>query len=119
MNSKKKISRRSALEAKAFVLMALRHGPIENIHAGHTNCPMCGARFSRISDPEMKDIIKLAVDRVATLLMLRETNTEQYEKLVVWALGYVRSWDDPEIVWDYLRGAVGGADCDDLGGSMQ
>jgi hypothetical protein len=86
MNSKDKISKRNALEAKAFVLMAFRDGPIENIHAGATSCSTCGANDSRISDPEMREIMKFAVDRVATLTMLRENNVDQYEKLVVRAL---------------------------------
>lgn len=110
---------RNALEAKAFVLMAVRHGPIENIHAGHMNCPTCGASIIRIGDLEMKEIIKFAVDRVATLLMLRETNSEQYEGLVVWASAYVRNWDDPEIVQGYLRNAIRAVDNDDLLGSIQ
>jgi len=105
-NSRNKISRRNALEAKGIVLSALRNGPLESIHAGHDNCLTCGASYSRISDPEMREIIKFAVDRVATLMMLREKDTERYESLIVRAMDYVRNWDEPEIVRDYLRKAV-------------
>ena len=113
-------SQRNALESKALVLMAFRNGPIENIHAGHKRCSTCGTNYSRISDAEMREIMKFAVDRVATLMTLREKNADQYEKLVVQALDYVQRLDDPEIVQDYLRNAAGRRDSDDdLRGSTQ
>jgi hypothetical protein len=40
-------------------------------------------------------------------MMLRENNLDQYEKLVVRALDYVRRWDDPVLVPDYFRDAAG------------
>ena len=100
-----KISRHTAIEAKALVLIAFRNGPIENIHSGGKSCPTCRGNpdLSRISDLEMKEMMKFAVDRMATLLMLRESDTEQYEKLVVSALDYVARWDEPEFVSQYLR----------------
>lgn len=100
-----KISRHTAIEAKALVVMAFRNGPIENIHSGQKSCPMCRSNpdLSRISDPEMKEMMKFAVDRTATLLMLREIDREQYEKLVVSALAYVERWDEPNLVSQYLR----------------
>ena len=101
-----KIAARIALEAKALVLLAFRNGPIENIHAGSKNCPTYKGNpaYSRISDPEMRQIMKTAVDRIATLLMLREgSEYAQYEKLVVSALDYVTRWDEPQIVAGYLR----------------
>ena len=87
--------------------MAFRNGPIENIHAGHSSCSMCGASHSRISDQEMREIMKFAVDRAATLMMLRENNVDQYEKLVMRALDYVQRWDDPVLVQGYLSVARG------------
>jgi len=101
-----KIAARTALEAKALVLLAFRNGPIENMHAGSKHCPTCkdDPGYSRISDPEMKQIMKVAVDRIATLLMLRESDEhEQYEKLVVSALDYVARWDEPHVVLEYVR----------------
>jgi len=94
-----KISRHTAIEAKALVVMAFRNGPVENIHSGRKSCPMCqeNQEMSRISDPEMKEIMKFAVGRMATLLMLRESDTEQYEKLVVSALDHVARWDEPSL----------------------
>ena len=101
-----KIAARTALEAKALVLLAFRNGPIENVHAGSKRCPTCkdDSEYSRISDLEMKQIIQVAVDRVATLLMLRESGEhEQYEKLVVSVLDYVTRWDEPQVVSAYVR----------------
>lgn len=66
-----KISRHTAIEAKALVLMAFRNGPIENTHSGQEGCPTCRGNpaLGRISDAEMKEMMKFAVDLVATLLM--------------------------------------------------
>ena len=52
-----------AKEAKALVALAFRNGPIEDVHAGKL-CPVCEGQpeFSHITDPEMKLIMKNAVD---------------------------------------------------------
>lgn len=115
-NALMKISRHTAIEAKALVVMAFRNGPIENIHSGRESCPMCRGNpdLSRISDPEIKEMMKFAVDRMATLLMLKESDTEQYEKLVVSALDHVARWDEPELVSDYLRQRARGKRKDSL-----
>ena len=57
--------RQLAREAKAIVALAFRNGPIEDIHSGK-RCPTCGSEpgYSRITDAEMKLIMKNAVDRV-------------------------------------------------------
>jgi hypothetical protein len=62
-----------ATESKAIVAPAFRNGPIKDLHAGQP-CLTCRAnpRYSRISDAEMKQIMKAAVDRVYSLLLLRE-----------------------------------------------
>jgi hypothetical protein len=59
-------------EAKAIVVLAFRNGPIENMHAGKS-CPTCSGKvgYSRISDDEMKLIMKNAVNRVYWLLRLK------------------------------------------------
>ncbi len=59
-------------EAKAIVVLAFRNGPIEDVHAGKT-CPTCNGKtgYSRISDDEMKLIMKNAVNRVYWLLRLK------------------------------------------------
>jgi hypothetical protein len=54
-----------ALEAKMNVALAFRSGPIEDLHAGEV-CPTYSAddAYSRISDEEMKGIMKAAVNTV-------------------------------------------------------
>ena len=65
-----------ALEAKMIVALAFRNGPIEDLHAGKV-CPTCSAdgAYSRISDEEMKGIMKAAVNTVYSLLWKRENDT--------------------------------------------
>jgi len=64
-------------EAKAIVVLAFRNGPIEDMHAGKT-CPTCNGQvgYSRISDDEMKLIMKNAVNRVFWLLRLKADDPE-------------------------------------------
>lgn len=59
-----------AMEAKAIVALALRNGPIEEIHAGRRR-PTCAdkAAYAHITDDEIKAIMKSAVDRVYHLLL--------------------------------------------------
>lgn len=58
-----------AFEAKVIVALAFHNGPIEDLHAGRI-CPTCSAdsSYSRISDDEMKKIMKQAVNKVYALL---------------------------------------------------
>ena len=99
-----KVSARTALEAKALVLLAFRNGPIENVHAGKA-CPTCDGHpeFRHITDPEMKEIMKAAVNMMATLLTIRETDPQLYATQVVNAWDFVRDGDPPTPVPDYLR----------------
>ena len=85
-----------ALEAKAIVALAFRNGPIEDLHAGK-QCPTCGgsAEYSRISDEEMKGIIKAAVNKVYSLLWQRQNDTDAYAKSLVFGSRYTSRWDDP------------------------
>jgi hypothetical protein len=63
-----------ALEAKMIVAMAFRNGPIEALHTGKP-CPTCSvdSTYSRISDDEMKGILKAAVNSVYSLLWKKDT----------------------------------------------
>ena len=83
-------------EAKAIVAMAFRNGPIEDVHAGKT-CPTCSGNpeYSRITDPEMKVITKKAVDRVYTMLRLKQDEPERFDALVQFSSRYTSDWDDP------------------------
>lgn len=65
-------ARELAREAKALVALAFRNGPIEDVHAGEP-CPACRDKsgVSRISDDQMKLIMKNAVNKVYALLRLK------------------------------------------------
>jgi hypothetical protein len=88
--------RQLAREAKAIVAVALRNGPIENVHAGK-RCPICESQpgYSRITNAEMKAIMKNAVDRVYTLLCLKNEDPAQYERQMRFGERYTTRWDDP------------------------
>jgi hypothetical protein len=86
-----------ALEARMIVALAFRNGPIEDLHAGKT-CPTCSAdgAYSRISDEEMKGIMKAAVNTVYSLLRKKENDSEAYAKSLALGARYTQHWDDPE-----------------------
>lgn len=88
-----------AREAKAIVVLAFRNGPIEDFHAGKP-CPTCQgqAGFSRISDAEMKRIMKNAVDHVYALLCLKDENPAEYELRIKFGERCTARWDEPSTV---------------------
>jgi hypothetical protein len=87
---------RLAREAKAIVALAFRNGPIEKVHAGKP-CPTCNGapEFSRITQDEMKAIMKSAVDRMYALLRLKNSDPVGYEKQIAFGARNVTRWDDP------------------------
>jgi hypothetical protein len=84
-------------EAKAIVALAFRNGPIEDLHSGEP-CPYCYGRsgLSRITDAEMKVIMKNAVDQVYALLVLKAKNPEEYQSRIRYGERYTAAWDDPQ-----------------------
>ncbi len=80
-----------------MVALSFRNGPIEEMHAGRT-CPTCTGHegYSRITDDEMKSIMKNAVDRLYALLVLKTENPEEYERQIQFGSRYTLRWDDPE-----------------------
>jgi hypothetical protein len=90
--------RQIAREAKAIVALAFRNGPIEQIHAGRS-CPTCIGRagFSRITDDEMKSIMKNAVNRLYELLVLKEEDPVEYESKIQFGERYTARWDEPQM----------------------
>ncbi|MGD0894103.1 MAG: hypothetical protein ABR923_21490 [Terracidiphilus sp.] len=86
-----------ALEAKMIVAVAFRNGPIENLHAGKV-CPTCSVDrgYSRISDEEMKGIMKASVNTVYSPLWKRDNDSEAYAESLVLGARYTQRWDDPE-----------------------
>jgi hypothetical protein len=85
-----------AREAKAIVALAFRNGPIEDVHAGKL-CPTCEGQpgISRITDAEMKLIMKTAVDQVYALLCLKHENPAAYKKQIRFGELYTATWDEP------------------------
>ena len=85
-----------AREAKAIVALAFRNGPIENIHGGRP-CPTCAgqAGYSRITDAEIKLIMKNAVDHVYALLLLKSARPDEYESRIHLGERYAAKWDEP------------------------
>ena len=88
--------RQVAREAKAIVALAFRNGPIENIHAGKP-CPTCfgQAGYSRITDAEMKAIMKNAVTKLYALLLLKSSDPAKYESEIRFGERYTANWDEP------------------------
>ena len=86
-----------AREAKAIVALAFRNGPIEDVHAGKP-CPACAGKsgVSRISDDEMKLIMKNAVNKVYALLRLKNGDPAAYAREIAFGERYTARWDDPE-----------------------
>lgn len=91
-----KLDKELAKEARAVVVLAFRNGPIENIHGGK-QCPTCGGKvgYSRITDDEMKAIMKNAVDYVYKFGLMKKTDPVRYEKLIEYGNEVARQWDDP------------------------
>jgi len=87
-----------AREAKALVAMAFRNGPIENVHAGKT-CPTCHGKreYSHITQGEMREIMKSAVDRLYTFLVLKRSDHATYEALLSLGERYTTAWDKPAL----------------------
>ena len=69
-------------EANALVAFAFRNGPIENLHAGEYSELLENKALSRITDPEMKEIMIDACERLSELLRMKETHPEAYDAFV-------------------------------------
>jgi hypothetical protein len=85
-----------ATEAKSLVALAFRNGPIEDVHAGK-ECPVCAGKpeYSRITQYEMKHIMKQAVDALYNLLWLKRNDPDKYVASLELGSRYARLWDDP------------------------
>lgn len=85
-----------AREAKAIVVLAFRNGPIENLHAGK-RCSVCQGKtgYSRITDAEMKAIMKNAVDHVYRFAGMKQSDPLRYKQLIEYGNQVAWEWDDP------------------------
>lgn len=88
---------RLADEAKALVALVFRNGPIEDVHAGK-ECPNCAgkAEYSHITQEEMKQIMKRAVDKIYAMVWIRTHTPEVYQAVVKAGNRYAVGWDLPE-----------------------
>ena len=87
-----------AREAKALVALAFRNGPIEVVHAGK-GCPTCfgNPEYSHITQEEMRSIMKTAVDRMYTYLVMKESDKAAYDALLSFGEKYTKAWDEPTL----------------------
>ena len=86
-----------AREAKSLVALAFRNGPIEDVHAGK-ECPICAGKleYSHITDAEMKEINKRAVDKLYALLWIKRYSPKKYPQVINAGSQYVVGWDLPD-----------------------
>ena len=78
--------------------LAFRNGPIENLHAGRP-CAACSGNpdISHISDEELKEIMKSAVNTLYRLLWQRGCDPVAYNENLALGRRYTLQWDDPEL----------------------
>lgn len=98
--------------AKAIVAYSFRNTRIEGIHAGVSPVSNTGDfsdvfvvdangnkipwnRVSHISQEEMKELMRTAVNRVCAVL-LHDGDAEFEEQVLDYALQFTRGWDEPE-----------------------
>ena len=86
-----------ATEAKSIVALAFRNGPIEDVHYGK-ECSLCAGRpeYSHITQDEIKNIMKQAVDALYNLLWIKQHDPEKYARTLKLGNRYTRLWDDPK-----------------------
>jgi hypothetical protein len=89
-------------EAKALVAFAFSKGPIGDIQAGKP-CPTCNGNpeYSHITQAEMRLIMKTAVDRMYTLLLLKQADDEAYQSVITRGTQLTITWDKPSIVGQF------------------
>jgi hypothetical protein len=104
-----------ASEAKALVVLAFRNSPLENLHAGTFPSSKTGDgsdikvispygeipwnNVSRLSDAEMKELMQFAVNKVYTLLCMREFDTENYYPMIEKTnRNFTQKWDEAKLI---------------------
>ncbi|WP_395745113.1 hypothetical protein [Prosthecobacter sp.] len=109
--------------AKSIVLACVRNTSIEDLHTGkvarsetgdysdvrvvtpHGDIPW--KELSRISDDEMKSLMKEVVDKVYTVLASLD-NADFMASLNKWGDRNTAAWDDPELLPNFVLGAKQG-----------
>src|ERR1700685_111857 len=95
--------------SKLFVLNTFRNGKIESVHAGK-HCPTCSGKqeYSHISQDEMRDIMRDAVNKVYTLFKIANEDPDHFfERIQLMLkinslLGNNDEWDEPQIDQDMM-----------------
>ena len=87
-------------EAKGIVAMAFRE-PLEDIHAGEEmDIP---ENISRITQKEMKEIMKYAVDEVNFYLWLKKNRPVVYKWFIKFGVELTIGWDKPRNPYNMYR----------------
>jgi hypothetical protein len=80
-------------EANALIAMAVRNGPIENLHAGKYSALLEDQSLSRITDDEMMILILNATAVLAALNRLKASNPDLYNRMMkTYGKMYCQSW---------------------------
>jgi len=81
-------------EANALIALAVRNGPIEDLHAGKWSPLLEDKTLSRITDEEMKALMINATEHLAKLLRMRDEEPGRYREYVrAYGSMYCRSWE--------------------------
>jgi hypothetical protein len=102
---------RAAILAKAITAICVRNGYLEDLHAGITPSSKLGdysdvkvvtpfgeilwEKVSRISDEEMKRLMKGIVNQIYTFLC-RQDDPEFHKWFITMGSDYSARWDEPE-----------------------
>jgi hypothetical protein len=80
-------------QANVLTLLAFRNGPIEDLHAGKHSPLLEDPDLSRITDEEMKKLMIAASTRLAELLALRDSDPEDFARLLAVNWRQVKKWE--------------------------
>jgi hypothetical protein len=81
-------------ESNALTAFAFRNGPLETLHAGQPSSSTYDPSVSRITETEMKELMIAASEKLATMLKLRDTKSEQYRRFIrAYGFMYCRNWN--------------------------
>jgi hypothetical protein len=80
-------------EANAIVAQVFRNGFLEDLHAGIVEEKFLDAKYSRITDEEMKKLMLECCEKMEKLLQLREENPQAYKESIRRTLkNYCKHW---------------------------
>lgn len=79
-------------EANALTCFAFRNGFIEELHVGDYSPLLENPKLSRITDPEMKKLMIEASQRLSEMLTLKETDPEEYWRVIAHYRRYTWNW---------------------------